>query len=161
MIISNKINKYIIIIILIMTIFFMCIINSKIKENYNNINGKVIHGSGISTKMVDYPTANMKNNIGLDCGVYSGVSNYGKCTIISLNKTEDLEVHIHNFKKNIYNKLLKIKNIKKIPTKTSSAIALINNGCNDNTNNMLEYDKVKNLLTDTNINKLFSDININ
>ena len=49
----------------------------------------------------------------------------------------------------------------KIPTKTSSAIALINNGCNDNTNNMLEYDKVKNLLTDTNINKLFSDININ
>tara|TARA_B100001175_G_C19515128_1_gene646975 strand:- start:32278 stop:32793 length:516 start_codon:yes stop_codon:yes gene_type:complete len=162
MIISNKNKKYIII-ILIMTVFFMCIINSKIKENYNNINGKVIHGSGISTKMVDYPTANMKNNIGLDCGVYSGVSNYGKCTIISLNKTEDLEVHIHNFKKNIYNKILKIKNIKKIPTNTSSAIDLINNGCNDNTNNndILEYDKVKNLLTNTNINKLFSDIKIN
>jgi|UniRef100_A0A6C0AKD1 hypothetical protein len=160
MIISNKMNKYIII-FLIMTIFFMCIINTKIKENYNNINGKVIRGSGIATKMVDYPTANMKNNIGLDCGVYSGVSNYGKCTIISLNKTEDLEVHIHNFKKNIYNKLLKIKNIKKIPTETSGAIDLINNGCNGNTNNMLEYDKVKNLLTDTNINKLFSDININ
>ena len=162
MLFFNKFKKYIII-ILIIVLFCMCFINSKLVENYENINSKVIHGSGISTKLVDYPTANIKNNIGLDCGVYSGVSNYGKCTIISLNKKEDLEVHIHNFKKNIYNNILKIKNIKKLPTNTSSAIVLINNGCNDNTNNIqniLKQDEVKNLLTNTNINKLLSGIKI-
>lgn len=160
---TDKLKKYIIV-ILILVIFGMCIINSKFIENYENINSKVIHGSGISTKLVDYPTANIKNNIGLDCGVYSGISNYGKCTIISLNKREDLEVHIHNFKKNIYNKLLKIKNIKKIPSSTSGAIQLINNGCNGDTNNIqsiLKTDEIKNLLTNTNINKLLSDIKIN
>ena len=163
MIFSNKFKRYIIV-ILILILCIMCFINSNIMENYDNINSKVIHGSGISTKLVDYPTANIKNNIGLDCGVYSGISNYGKCTIISLNKSEDLEVHIHNFKKKIYNNILKIKNIKKLPNNSSSAIALINNGCNDNTNNIqdiLKHDEVKNLLTNTNINKLFSDIKIN
>jgi FAD synthase len=129
MVFSNKMKKYIFI-IMIIVLFFMYILNHKITENYDNINGKVIHGIGVSTKL-DYPTANIKNNIGLDCGIYSGISNYGKCTIISFNKMQELEVHIHNFKKNIYNKVLKVKNIKKISNNSSGAIALINNGCNN------------------------------
>jgi hypothetical protein len=81
-------------------------------ENFNNIEGIIERGDGIS-KIADWPTANIKNTKNIPFGVYSGESNYGNVTFYSRDNW--IEAHIHNFDKNIYGKNLIINNIKKIP----------------------------------------------
>ena len=61
----------------------------------------------------------------LDCGIYNGVSQYGKITIMS-DGSNDVQCHIHDFNENIYGKKLDIKNIKKLHNQYKSK----NDHCN-------------------------------
>ncbi len=120
MVSSNKSNYnllYLLFVFLIVriSVYFTQIIkdiNEKNIENYSNIEGIVEKGDGVS-KMVDWPTANIKNNKNIPFGVYSGKSNYGNVTFYSRDNW--IEAHIHDFNGNIYGKSLKISNIKKLP----------------------------------------------
>ena len=86
--------------------------NNTIESLVPSIEGKVIKGDQISRK-IDYPTANMKINTPLECGIFNGQSQYGKTTVIS-GGGKFVESHIHNFNKNIYGEKLRIDNIEKL-----------------------------------------------
>ena len=94
------------------------------------ISGIVIKGSRYGKHFFDYPTANLINSVNLPCGVYTASSNYGDCIVFSLDM---LECHIKNFKGNLYNKKLVLKNIKKIDGNENNykypLINILNKGC--------------------------------
>ena len=83
-----------------------------------NISGTVKKGKGVA-KEYGYKTANITIDQELQCGVYNGVSQYGKTTIMS-NGSKNVQCHIHDFNKNIYGEKLDIKNIKKLHTRYKS-----------------------------------------
>ena len=98
--------KYLLIVCLILFLFSR---KKKIENLVSSISGKVIKGDGTSRKY-GYRTANMKIKKPLECGVFNGMSQYGKTTILS-NGTDYVECHIHDFNKDIYGETLNIKNI--------------------------------------------------
>ena len=76
--------------------------------------GKVVKGAGISKK-IDWKTANLSicpDKINGN-GFYSCTTNYGEATLLKRPKNA-CEVHIHNFDNDIYGKILKLRNIKKM-----------------------------------------------
>lgn len=96
--------------LLIICCIILFVSRKKYIENLvSSISGKVIKGDGISRKY-GYRTANMKLKKPMECGVFNGMSQHGKTTILS-NGTNYVECHIHDFNKDIYGKTLKIKNI--------------------------------------------------
>ena len=122
MVYSNKSNYnllYLLFVFLLVriSVYFTQIMRNDSKkndniENYSNIEGIVEKGDGIS-KLVDWPTANIKNTKKIPFGVYSGNSEYGNVTFYSRDNW--IEAHIHDFNGNLYGKNLKISNIKKLP----------------------------------------------
>jgi drug/metabolite transporter (DMT)-like permease len=110
--------------ILLLIIGIMKGINQKKDYLLNiKISGKVIHGSGDGKKL-GFPTANvkLKKPLNIDNGVYAawvwihgerykGVLHYGPRLVYG-ETHEQLEVHIYNFSKNIYDKTIKIHMIK-------------------------------------------------
>lgn len=93
-----------------------------------NLSGKVIKGNSIGSEL-GFPTANVlyeAKKVEIPYGVYSvlvkhrnveykGIMNYGvKPTVNGLNREPVLEVHLLNFEKNIYNKNIEIKILKRI-----------------------------------------------
>ena len=111
---SRKINfyLYILLIFLAVYLFYFLIQHLFINEHMTNISGIVEKGRGMA-KVYGYKTANITIDKKLDCGIYNGISQYGKTTIIS-DGSNKVECHIHDFNKNIYGKNLNIKNIKKL-----------------------------------------------
>jgi len=107
------------IIIILSLILLMIILSNKktIEGLVSSISGKVIKGEGTS-RDYDYPTANIIIKKPMKCGVFNGMSQYGKTTILS-NGTNYVECHIHNFNKNIYGKTLKIKDIDYVDKKNA------------------------------------------
>jgi FAD synthase len=96
--------------LIICCIFILFVSRKKYIENLvSSISGKVIKGDGTS-RNYGYRTANMKLKKPMECGVFNGMSQHGKTTILS-NGTNYVECHIHDFNKDIYGKTLKIKNI--------------------------------------------------
>ena len=96
-------------------IILINIITYKEKEIFS-IKGRVIRGDGTSKKY-DFPTANVFVEKNIKCGMYEGKSQYGKTIILSDGKTNVIECNIMDFNKDIYGKLLKIKNIKPLKNK--------------------------------------------
>ena len=75
---------------------------------------KVVKGAGISKK-IDWKTANLSicpDKINGN-GFYSCITNYGEGTLLK-GPQNVCEVHIHNFDNDIYGKMLKLRNIRKI-----------------------------------------------
>lgn len=95
--------------IILLSSFF---VTKNIETLVSSISGVVKKGDGVARKY-GYRTANMNIKQKLDCGIFNGDSKYGKTTIIS-NGKGFVECHIHDFKKNIYGKKLKIDNIRYI-----------------------------------------------
>tara|TARA_B100000925_G_C21946923_1_gene447202 strand:- start:28 stop:333 length:306 start_codon:yes stop_codon:yes gene_type:complete len=83
-----------------------------------NISGIVKKGAGIG-KDYGYKTANITIDNNLQCGIYNGISQYGKTTVIS-DGSNDIQCHIHDFNENIYGKNLNIKSIKKLHNRYKS-----------------------------------------
>ena len=111
---SKKINFYLYILLTFLVVYlFYFLIQQQlfIKEDMTNISGTVEKGRGIA-KDYGYKTANITIDKNLQCGIYNGVSQYGKTTIMS-DGSNDVQCHIHDFNENIYGKKLDIKNIKK------------------------------------------------
>ena len=116
---SKKINYYIYILLTILIVYlFYIFIQQRQSENMTNISGTVKKGKGVA-KEYGYKTANITIDQELQCGVYNGVSQYGKTTIMS-NGSKNVQCHIHDFNKNIYGEKLDIKNIKKLHTRYKS-----------------------------------------
>lgn len=73
---------------------------------------KVIHGYGMA-RHADWRTANLAEcprNSG-EKGFYSCMTNYGKASLIKSDRGT-CEVHIHDFKGDIYGKELRLKDLK-------------------------------------------------
>jgi len=118
---SKKINYYlyIFLIVLVVYLFYFFTRHSYfISENMTNISGTVEKGRGVA-KEYGYKTANITIDKDLECGVYNGISQYGKTTIMS-DGSKHVQCHIHDFNKNIYGEKLDIKNIKKLHTRYKS-----------------------------------------
>jgi len=102
------------------------IANKYLSYNYN-ISGKIISGNKIGRKL-GFPTANIevdscklipKNGVYaikiiIEDVEYKGMLNIGVRPTISNNKKEVIEVHIFDFKQDIYNTIINIKFIKYI-----------------------------------------------
>ena len=74
----------------------------------------VIRGKGKS-KDIDWKTANLERMPhGLQLGFYACETNYGVGTMLVSDTL--CEIHIHKFNSNIYDKKIKIKNIRRIET---------------------------------------------
>ena len=96
---------------------------NKLLDKDFSLSSTVIHGQNFGTKL-GFPTANLRypeNIIKLPYGVYAvetegypAVMNWGKKPTVSSDNTEIMEVHIPNFNKNLYDKTLNIKILKKI-----------------------------------------------
>ena len=137
MVYSNKSNYnllYLLFVFLLVriSVYFTQIMRNDSKKNYNienysNIEGIVEKGDGIS-KLVDWPTANIKNTKKIPFGVYSGNSEYGNVTFYSRDNW--IEAHIHDFNGNLYGKNLKISNIKKLPGFNDDLVEKIYNTVN-------------------------------
>ena len=137
MVYSNKSNYnllYLLFVFLLVriSVYFTQIMRNDSKkndniENYSNIEGIVEKGDGIS-KLVDWPTANIKNTKKIPFGVYSGNSEYGNVTFYSRDNW--IEAHIHDFNGNLYGKNLKISNIKKLPGFNADFVEKIYNTVN-------------------------------
>lgn len=100
---------------ILIIIILINIITYKEKEFFS-IKGRVIRGEGTSKKY-DFPTANILVEKNIKCGIYEGKSQYGKTIIMSDGKANVIECNIMDFNKDIYGKLLKIKNIKPLKNK--------------------------------------------
>ena len=107
--------KLILISILLFLILLILLIKNKKQTNklINNTSGKVIYGHQLGKNIFDYPTANIKNNINLPEGIYIANTNYGDGICMVFNKYI-IEIHIKNFNKNIYGKIIKLTNIKNL-----------------------------------------------
>jgi len=99
---------------------------NKLLGRYFSISGKVVKGRGIG-KEIGFPTANLalENNISIGEGVYAGWTIYNKKAYKSAivigtsptfnNSTKKFEVFLIDFwKKNLYNKQLKVYLYKKL-----------------------------------------------
>ena len=96
--------------------------NSMLGRDFE-ISGVVIEGQRLGRKL-GYKTANIeypKNLVNIPFGVYeivtdfgSGIANFGLRPTVNNTNTPVLEVHILNFDKDIYNKLLSVKFVKMI-----------------------------------------------
>jgi len=118
---SKKINYYIYILLIVIVVclfYFFIQQRQNINEDMTNISGTVKRGRGVA-KEYGYKTANISIEEELDCGIYNGVSQYGKTTIMS-DGSNDVQCHIHDFNKNIYGEKLNIKNIKKLDNRYKS-----------------------------------------
>lgn len=118
---SKKINYYLYIFLTVLVVYLFYFFTQHsyfISEHMTNISGTVEKGRGVA-KEYGYKTANITIKENLDCGVYNGVSQYGKTTIMS-DGSNDIQCHIHDFNKNIYGEKLDIKNIKKLHTRYKS-----------------------------------------
>ena len=90
---SKKINYYIYIFLTILIVYlFYIFIQQRQSENMTNISGIVKKGKGVA-KEYGYKTANITIEKNLDCGIYNGVSQYGKTTIMS-NGSKHVQCHI-------------------------------------------------------------------
>lgn len=108
-----NIKNFTFIIFLILTIYIL--LNSiYIYEGYKNFIEEVVRRGYQKARLFGYPTANIRNSINLPCGVYQGSTNYNKSATIYSNNSDELECHIHEFNKNIYDKKLTINNIRPI-----------------------------------------------
>ncbi len=88
------------------------------------IQGKIIHGRGVG-KQLGFPTANMEiQGFKIDLGVYAclfkfknstyqAVANIGSCPTFGVDKA-NIEVHIIDFKENIYQAEAEIELVQKI-----------------------------------------------
>ena len=86
------------------------------------VNGIVKKGKQLCTKTHGFPTANIETH--LEIGVYTGRSKYGKC-IVTVNFPPLTEVHILNFKGDLYEKPLTIYRITRVPDEITDMMRLV------------------------------------
>lgn len=85
-------------------------------------------GIGLAKKL-GYPTINIKLNKPMNCGVYTGDSDYGKVTVF-VTANDNAECHYLNYTKELDNmKDIYIWNVTKLPSEKNSIIDIYNKGC--------------------------------